>query len=104
MIARPTVLVAALWLIAVAGCAPAARLSVDRDVAIPMRDGVVLRGDLYRPAGGGRFPVLIFRTPYGKHLAAGSDRVHRKALPGAPRLQCRDEIVVRNHGGHDTTW
>ena len=80
MIARPTVLVAALWLLAVAGCTPAARLSVDRDVAIPMRDGVVLRGDLYRPAGGGRFPVLIFRTPYGKHLAAGSDRVHRKAV------------------------
>ena len=80
MIARRTVLVAALWLVAVAGCAPAARLTVDRDVAIPMRDGVVLRGDVYRPVGDGPFPVLVFRTPYGKHHAATSDRVHVKAV------------------------
>ena len=80
MIARPTVLVAALWLVAATGCTPAARLSVERDVAIPMRDGVVLRGDVYRPAGDGRFPVLVFRTPYGKHHAATSDRVHVKAV------------------------
>lgn len=45
-----------------------------------MRDGVVLRGDVYRPAGAGPFPVLVFRTPYGKQLAAGSDRVHEKAV------------------------
>jgi hypothetical protein len=46
MIARPTVLVAALWLVVVAGCAPVARMSVERYVAIPMRDGTVLRGDV----------------------------------------------------------
>ncbi len=80
MIARPTVFVATLWLVAVAGCAPAARMSVEQDVAIPMRDGVVLRGDVYRPAGDGPFPVLVFRTPYGKHHAAASDRVHAKAV------------------------
>ncbi|WP_063039734.1 CocE/NonD family hydrolase [Nocardia grenadensis] len=34
------------------------------DVESPMRDGVVLRGDLWRPARPA--PVVIFRTPYGR--------------------------------------
>jgi len=55
-------------------------MQVDRDVLVPMRDGVVLRADVYRPAGKGRHPVLVFRTPYGKHFAAESDGVHRKAV------------------------
>src|SRR5919107_6093206 len=39
---------------------------VDSGVAIPMRDGVVLRADLFRPPGAGRFPVLVYRTPYSR--------------------------------------
>jgi hypothetical protein len=39
---------------------------VDRDVAVPMRDGVVLRADVWRPAAGARFPVLVYRTPYDR--------------------------------------
>ncbi|MBU2648173.1 CocE/NonD family hydrolase [bacterium] len=31
-----------------------------------MRDGAVLRADIYRPATEGRFPVLLQRTPYSK--------------------------------------
>ena len=31
-----------------------------------MRDGVVLRADLHRPVGDGRFPVLVYRTPYNR--------------------------------------
>lgn len=79
MIARPAVFVAALWLLAAGGCAVAPP-AVEKDVAIPMRDGVLLRGDVYRPEGVGPFPVLVFRTPYGKHLAAESDGVHGKAV------------------------
>ena len=62
--------VSALWLAAVTGCTPHTQLTVDRNVAIPMRDGIVLRADVYRPALDGRFPVLVYRTPYGKHQAA----------------------------------
>ena len=40
-----------------------------RDVAVPMRDGVILRADVWLPATSGKFPVLVYRTPYGKHLA-----------------------------------
>lgn len=39
---------------------------VQRDVAVPMRDGVVLRADVRRPPGEGRHPTLVHRTPYGK--------------------------------------
>jgi putative CocE/NonD family hydrolase len=37
-----------------------------RDVPQTMRDGTVLRADVYLPAGGGPFPALLERTPYGK--------------------------------------
>src|SRR3954463_1830945 len=39
---------------------------IDTGVGVPMRDGVVLRADLYRPRSDGRFPVLVYRTPYGR--------------------------------------
>ena len=34
-----------------------------------MRDGVVLRADVYRPLGGGVHPVLLLRLPYDKTAA-----------------------------------
>jgi uncharacterized protein len=37
------------------------------DVPIPMRDGTVLRADIYRPAAPGQYPVLLQRTAYGKN-------------------------------------
>ena len=86
-------LAAAALLVALAGCIrrePAAGtvvgeaqtpgVTVERDVAVPMRDGVVLRADVYRPTGGGPVPVLVFRTPYGKHFAAQSYQIHLKAV------------------------
>lgn len=53
---------------------------VERDVAVPMRDGVALRADVYRPAGRGPFPVLVYRTPYGKAAAAESYDTHSRAV------------------------
>ncbi|WP_235503615.1 CocE/NonD family hydrolase [Aeromicrobium sp. Root344] len=35
-----------------------------------MRDGTVLRADVYRPDEEGEFPVLLHRTPYGKRNVA----------------------------------
>jgi len=39
---------------------------VERDVEAKMRDGVVLRADVYRPDTPEPLPVLLQRTPYGK--------------------------------------
>ena len=56
-----------LLLLAVsAGVAAAYPVTVDHGVKVSMRDGVVLRADIYRPAEEGRFPVLLQRTPYDK--------------------------------------
>ncbi len=46
--------------------ATTANLTVDRDVAVPMRDGVVLRADVYRPSDGGPVPAILNRTPYDR--------------------------------------
>ena len=48
-----------------------------RDVMIPMRDGVKLAADVYRPARDGqavegKFPVLLMRTPYNKERASAN--------------------------------
>ena len=39
---------------------------IERNVAIPVRDGVVLRANVFRPDTTGEFPGLLTRTPYGK--------------------------------------
>ncbi len=40
---------------------------VEKNVPVPMRDGTILRADVRRPKAAGRYPVLIFRTPYDKN-------------------------------------
>jgi putative CocE/NonD family hydrolase len=35
------------------------------DVKVPMRDGVLLSTNIYRPDVPGRYPVLLMRSPYG---------------------------------------
>ncbi|MFI1358223.1 CocE/NonD family hydrolase [Streptomyces sp. NPDC020898] len=45
-------------------------VQVEFDVPARMRDGVVLRADVYRPAGDGPWPTLVVRTPYNKGGAA----------------------------------
>lgn len=39
-------------------------VTIEHDVSAAMRDGVVLRADVYRPATGGPWPVLLTRLPY----------------------------------------
>ena len=44
--------------------------SLQENVATPMRDGTILRSDVFRPDAPGHFPVLVSRTPYDKTRAA----------------------------------
>ena len=41
-------------------------VTYERNAAVPMRDGIILRADIYRPNSDGKFPVLLQRTPYNK--------------------------------------
>jgi uncharacterized protein len=52
----------------------------ERNVDVPMRDGVILRADIFRPRGEGRFPVLVYRTPYGKDAAQTAYKTFEKAI------------------------
>ena len=44
------------------------RTRLDKDVAVPMRDGASLRANVFRPDAPGRFPVLMTLGPYGKDV------------------------------------
>ena len=57
-------------------------VTVEYNAEAAMRDGVILRADIYRPMGDERFPVILCRTPYGKtrramHNAIGQEMAAR---------------------------
>ncbi|MEZ5419179.1 MAG: CocE/NonD family hydrolase [Vicinamibacterales bacterium] len=69
--------------------APAARqdlpgpaVVVESNVEARMRDGVVLRADVYRPGVAGRRPALLQRTPYSKNPGTADSQFHRLARAG----------------------
>jgi len=41
---------------------------IDSNVSVPMRDGIGLATDIYRPDADGVFPVILVRTPYKKEM------------------------------------
>ena len=65
--------------------APKEIIMIDAHVAIPMRDGVKLFGDVYRPKREGKFPAIIIRTPYG---------VQRDGSHQAPTMFARQGYVA----------
>jgi len=60
--------------------AETSRITIENNVAVPMRDGVLLRADVLRPEGDGKFPVLVYRTPYGKDAAEKEYTTFRRAV------------------------
>ena len=79
--------------------ADAAELVEENDVMVPMRDGIRLRTDVFRPATGGPHPVLVQRYPYsprdgfgamfGRHDRRPGLRRGRPELPRPLRLRRR---------------
>jgi putative CocE/NonD family hydrolase len=58
-------------------------IAIELDVPVPMRDGTVLRADVYRPAAAGLYPVLLCRGPYDKGvLMEGSANVKTMVRAG----------------------
>ena len=61
-----------LWLASIAAAAaPTYDVHLEKDVMVPMRDGVRLATDVYLPAKDGkplaeRLPTILMRTPYNK--------------------------------------
>ena len=46
------------------------QIVLERDVKVTMRDGIILKADIYRPRADGKFPVLLVRTPYDRRNEA----------------------------------
>lgn len=66
-------------------------VKVDANQSVPMRDGTILRADVYRPDASEQFPVLVFRTPYDKRRR---DNSHEVYAPVARAVAARGYIVV----------
>src|SRR6266581_9038999 len=60
--------------------APIGQEVVQKNVAVKMRDATVLRADILLPSAEGRFPVLVYRTPYGKDNASSGWTTFNKAV------------------------
>ena len=77
-------------------------VKVERSVSVKMRDGVILRGDIFRPDAEGKFPVLLQRTPYRRAIPWGYD------VDFAQRAASRGYIVflqdVRGRYTSDGEW
>ena len=50
--------------------APSPAVKIEIGVRVPMRDGVTLSANVFRPDRPGKFPVIILRSPYGKNSAS----------------------------------
>jgi putative CocE/NonD family hydrolase len=72
----------------------AIELNVQNDVAATVRDGTILRADIYRPARGGPYPVLLMRTPYGK-TAMASNAESARALASAGYIAVVQDVRGR---------
>ncbi len=84
------------WLAGLAVAAGEPRVIIETNVPTVMRDGVVLRSDVHRPDSGGPYPVLVWRTPYGKHK-----KQFEQYVKGGYIVVCQD---VRGRYASDGTW
>jgi len=75
-----------------------AEISIERNVAMKTRDGVTLHADVYRPAGDGKFPVLLQRTPYDR---SNTEVFARKAVARGFMVVAQD---VRGRYGSEGDW
>ncbi|WP_373493110.1 CocE/NonD family hydrolase [Aquiflexum sp.] len=72
---------------------------VDQKVMIPMRDGVRLATDIYRPKIDGPVPVIFSRTPYNFNSYRDGELVTRTMQSALEAVQKGYAYVVQNERG-----
>ncbi|KAJ4180450.1 hypothetical protein NW755_011747 [Fusarium falciforme] len=79
----------------------------ERDVAVPMRDGIILRADIFRPAGTDeKVPCILVWSPYGKSsqgrlsmaVVQGNAGVPESDLSGFQSFEAPDPAEWVPHG------
>ncbi|WP_018133056.1 CocE/NonD family hydrolase [Effusibacillus pohliae] len=71
----------------------------ETDVKIPMRDGVILAANVYRPNAPGTFPVILTQTPYNKNSPLGAANTFL-----VERGYAHVVVDVRGTGGSQGVW
>jgi putative CocE/NonD family hydrolase len=61
---------------------PTYRVLMEANVRVPMRDGVTLASDIYRPDAPGKFPAILVRTPYNRASAGLTEEARWFAARG----------------------
>ncbi|KAL6707902.1 hypothetical protein ACN47E_003576 [Coniothyrium glycines] len=57
----------------------------EQDIEIPLRDGCIIRGDVFRPADLQKVPAIVHYSPYGKSGAGAFDVAVIPGRVGVPR-------------------
>jgi hypothetical protein len=72
------------------------QVKIEMNVPVPMRDGVKLAADVYRPDAEGRFPAILLRSYYGVDSRALIDQAAFFAQRGYA------VALVDSRGRHDS--
>lgn len=70
---------------------PVVTIVAERNVPAEMRDGTVLRADIYRTNGAHSHPVLLIRNPYGEPMV--------RTAPVLPAIEADFAVVVQHCRG-----
>jgi len=71
---------------------------VYQDIEMEMRDGVIMRANLFRPDNDDRYPCLVVRLPYGKDVFGGLMAGH---LDPAPFAKAGYNVVIQDCRGYN---
>lgn len=77
---------------------PTAGIRVERDVEVPVRDGTVLRVNVFRPDDGDEHPVLMCAHPYGK------DVTPERARRGGYRPPRQNRLIPQSQPYAISAW
>ncbi|GAA0879398.1 CocE/NonD family hydrolase [Algoriphagus jejuensis] len=72
---------------------------VDQKVMMPMRDGVRLATDIYRPKGEGKYPIVFSRTPYNFNTWGNGELNTRTMQSAMEWVKKGYAFVVQNERG-----
>ncbi|WP_343487468.1 CocE/NonD family hydrolase [Allomuricauda sp. d1] len=72
---------------------------IDQKVMMPMRDGIRLATDIYRPKGDGKYPIIFSRTPYNFNSWGDGEKQTRTAERAYEVVKRGYAYVVQNERG-----
>eukprot|EP01119_Soliformovum_irregulare_P005426 TRINITY_DN17188_c0_g1_i1.p1 TRINITY_DN17188_c0_g1~~TRINITY_DN17188_c0_g1_i1.p1 ORF type:complete len:593 (+),score=171.14 TRINITY_DN17188_c0_g1_i1:61-1839(+) len=75
---------------------------IERDVGIQMKDGLILRADVYRPKTDPKVPVIMTAGPYGKGISWTQEK--NPTLPQWKGMCQKHPEILQQSSGKYITW